>query len=146
MINDGGGGGMAVVEMTGVAFCLHSVETWDGVLWLTGCSMHCDMYDACTLPSGNIPLTLLLTVWSCTTCLFMLSVCLHPVSRMWVTFSGDGLTFWVQLSFIEDSGDTELYNGVGRCQKSGGGAHRHVIYVPSVKNHYKRVVFGCMVI
>ena len=25
----------------------------------------------------------------------------------------------------------------------GGGAHRHVIYVPSVKNHYKRVVFGC---
>ena len=27
-----------------------------------------------------------------------------------------------------------------------GGAHRHVIYVPSVKNHYKRVVFGCMVI
>ena len=28
----------------------------------------------------------------------------------------------------------------------GGGAHRHVIYVPSVKNQYKRVVFGCMVI
>ena len=27
-----------------------------------------------------------------------------------------------------------------------GGAHRHVIYVPLVKNHYKRVVFGCMVI
>ena len=24
----------------------------------------------------------------------------------------------------------------------GGGAHRHVIYVPSVKNQYKRVVFG----
>ena len=28
----------------------------------------------------------------------------------------------------------------------GGGAHRHVIYVPSVKNHYKRGVFGYMVI
>ena len=28
----------------------------------------------------------------------------------------------------------------------GEGAHRHVIYVPSVKNQYKRVVFGCMVI
>ena len=27
-----------------------------------------------------------------------------------------------------------------------GGAHRHVIFVPSVKNQYKRVVFGCMVI
>ena len=24
----------------------------------------------------------------------------------------------------------------------GGGAHKHVIYVPSVKNQYKRVVFG----
>ena len=24
----------------------------------------------------------------------------------------------------------------------GGGGHRHVIYVPSVKNQYKRVVFG----
>ena len=28
----------------------------------------------------------------------------------------------------------------------GGGAHRHVIYVPLVKNQYKRVVFGYMVI
>ena len=28
----------------------------------------------------------------------------------------------------------------------GGGAHRHVIYVLSVKNQYKRVVFGYMVI
>ena len=28
----------------------------------------------------------------------------------------------------------------------GGGAHIHVIYVPSVKNQYKRVVFGYMVI
>ena len=28
----------------------------------------------------------------------------------------------------------------------GGGAHRHVIYVPSVKNQYKRVVIGYMVI
>ena len=27
-----------------------------------------------------------------------------------------------------------------------GGAHRHVIYAPSVKNQYKRVVFGYMVI
>ena len=27
-----------------------------------------------------------------------------------------------------------------------GGAHIYVIYVPSVKNQYKRVVFGCMVI
>ena len=26
-----------------------------------------------------------------------------------------------------------------------GGAHRHVIYVPSVKNQYKRVVIGYMV-
>ena len=42
-----------------------------------------------------------------------------------------------------------LYSGVGRCQKvcvGGGGAHRHVIYVPSVKNQYKRVVIGYMVI
>ena len=38
-------------------------------------------------------------------------------------------------------------NGVGRCQKGGGGgeAHRHVIYVPSVKNQYKQGVFGYMV-
>ena len=28
----------------------------------------------------------------------------------------------------------------------GGRAHRHVMYVPSVKNQYKRVVFGCMVV
>ena len=28
----------------------------------------------------------------------------------------------------------------------GGGAHRHVKYVPSVKNQYKRVVFGYMAI
>ena len=28
----------------------------------------------------------------------------------------------------------------------GGGEHRHVIYVPSVKNQYKQVVFGYMVI
>ena len=45
-------------------------------------------------------------------------------------------------------------SGVGRCQKvcvcvgggGGGGANRHVIYVPSVKNQYKRVVIGYMVI
>ena len=47
-------------------------------------------------------------------------------------------------------GATAMYiSGVGRCQKvcvcGGGGAHRHVIYVPSVKNQYKRVVFGYMV-
>ena len=34
-------------------------------------------------------------------------------------------------------------SGIGRCQKV---AQRHVIYVPSVKNQYKRVVFGYMVI
>ena len=28
----------------------------------------------------------------------------------------------------------------------GAAAHIHVIYVPSVKNQYKRVVFGYMVI
>ena len=28
----------------------------------------------------------------------------------------------------------------------GGGGHRHVIYVPSVKNQYKLVVFGYIVI
>ena len=49
-----------------------------------------------------------------------------------------------------------IHIGVGRCQKvcvcvgggggGGGGAHTHVIYVPSVKNQYKRVVFGYMVI
>ena len=45
-----------------------------------------------------------------------------------------------------------VYSGVGRCQKvcvGGGvgvGAHIHIIYVPSVKNQYKRVVFGYMVI
>ena len=33
-----------------------------------------------------------------------------------------------------------------KVPKSGGGAHRHVIYVPSVKNQYKRVVIGYMVI
>ena len=27
-----------------------------------------------------------------------------------------------------------------------GGAHRYVIYVPSIKNQYKRVLFGYMVI
>ena len=28
----------------------------------------------------------------------------------------------------------------------GGGVHRQVIYVPSIKNQYKRVVFAYMVI
>ena len=34
------------------------------------------------------------------------------------------------------------------CVGGGGGgeAHRHVIYVPSVKKQYKQVVFGYMVI
>ena len=39
-------------------------------------------------------------------------------------------------------GEGEGGGGGGR----GRGAHRQVIYVPSVKNQYKRVVFGCMVI
>ena len=30
--------------------------------------------------------------------------------------------------------------------RSDDPSHRHVIYVASVKNQYKRVVFGCMVI
>ena len=33
-----------------------------------------------------------------------------------------------------------------KMPKSGGGAHIHVIYVPSVKNQYKRALFGYMVI
>ena len=35
-----------------------------------------------------------------------------------------------------------------KVSKSGGegGAHMHVIYIPSVKNQYKRVVFGYSVI
>ena len=43
---------------------------------------------------------------------------------------------------------TYINSGVRRCQKmgGGGGAYRHVIYVPSVKNQYKRVVFGYMII
>ena len=28
----------------------------------------------------------------------------------------------------------------------GGGIHRHIIYVPLVKNQYKRVVFECIII
>ena len=32
------------------------------------------------------------------------------------------------------------------CGGGGGGAHRHVMYVPSVKNQYKRVVIGYMAI
>ena len=37
-------------------------------------------------------------------------------------------------------------SNVPKSGGGGGGAHRHVIFVPSVKNQYKRVVFGCMVI
>ena len=32
------------------------------------------------------------------------------------------------------------------CVWGGGGAHKHVIYIPLVKNQYKQVVFGYMVI
>ena len=42
-----------------------------------------------------------------------------------------------------------VWGGGGVVVDGGGGggwAHRHVIYVPSVKNQYKRVVFGYMVI
>ena len=38
-----------------------------------------------------------------------------------------------------------MYQWRSKMRKSGG-AHRHVIYVPSVKNQYKRVVIGYMVI
>ena len=38
-----------------------------------------------------------------------------------------------------------IYQWRSNVPKSGG-AHRHVIFVPSVKNQYRRVVFGCMVI
>ena len=34
-----------------------------------------------------------------------------------------------------------------KVPKKGGRAHKHVIYVPSLKNQYKRVVFGkCQII
>ena len=41
-----------------------------------------------------------------------------------------------------------IYIYIQRRRKvpKSGGAHRHVIYVPSVKNQYKRVVFGYKVI
>ena len=40
-----------------------------------------------------------------------------------------------------------MNSGVGRYQKECVyGGHIHVIYVPSVKNQYKRVVFEYMVI
>ena len=64
---------------------------------------------------------------------------------------GGGVTF----SSYNGQGKQPIYyyntcSGVGRCQKvgggGGGGAHRHVIYLPSVKNQYKRVVIGYMVI
>ena len=59
------------------------------------------------------------------------------------------------MCYVLVSAQLKTDSGVGRCQNvcvcgggggGGGGAHRHVIYVPSVKNQYKRVVFGCMVI
>ena len=60
-----------------------------------------------------------------------------------VTLKHDDVRRWhTQYRYRERKG-----SGVARCQKvGGGGAHRHVIFVPSVKNQYKRVVFGCMVI
>ena len=36
--------------------------------------------------------------------------------------------------------------GGGGLEVGGGGAHIHVIYVPLVKNQYKRVVLGYMII
>ena len=36
--------------------------------------------------------------------------------------------------------------GGGGGGGAGEGAYRHVIYVPSIKNQYKRDVFGYMVI
>ena len=68
-------------------------------------------------------------------------------------------TFYCALALRVKSGRRDLSNiqhrqyllsGVGRWQKvcvgggGGEGTHRHVIYVPSVKNQYKRVVFGYM--
>ena len=45
-------------------------------------------------------------------------------------------------NFIE-----HLYNIQWRRKMpKSGGAQRHVIYLPSVKNQYKRAVFGYMVI
>ena len=59
-----------------------------------------------------------------------------------------GLYIYYKNKFIVAEG--RRYCGVAMCQKvwggGGGGAHRHVIFVPLVKNQYKRVVFGCMVI
>ena len=48
-------------------------------------------------------------------------------------------------SFICTIPDIYIYIWRRMVPKSGR-AHRHVIYVPSVMNQYKRVVFGCMVI
>ena len=41
---------------------------------------------------------------------------------------------------------TYIHTQWRRKMPKSGGAHRHVIYVPSVKNQYKRAVFGYMVI
>ena len=51
--------------------------------------------------------------------------------------------------FLHNTNDTfYLQQWRRKVPKSvwGGGAHRHVIYVPSVKNQYKRVVIGYIVI
>ena len=48
--------------------------------------------------------------------------------------------------FIAKWNTNQWRSNVPKSGGGGGGAHRHVIFVPSVKNQYKRVVFGCMVI
>ena len=53
------------------------------------------------------------------------------------------------LHFASSASVTLEYNNNNQRRRKvpkSGGAHRHVIYVPSVKNQYKRVVFGYMVI
>ena len=66
-----------------------------------------------------------------------------------VIFRPDDIKKKRRKKFVEQ-GTGITYSGVGRCQKvgggGGGGAQRHVIYVPLVKNQYKRVVFGYMII
>ena len=51
----------------------------------------------------------------------------------------------VELKIMQVLNVLMLQQWRSKVPKSGG-AHRHVIFVPSVKNQYKRVVFGCMVI
>ena len=46
--------------------------------------------------------------------------------------------------YVLNSGVRKMPNSGGGG--GGGGAHRYTIYVLSVKNQYKRVVFGYMII